>query len=562
MKKNYVKKCLALTLAFSMTFSTVAFADTAKDTYTNEQGSGENGTIEPGATTPGTTEPGTTTPGTTEPGTTEPGTTEPGTTEPGTTEPGTTTPGESEPENPVKHYGWYTDEETGKTYYYDLEGNIKTGWQTRDGIKYYLDGEDEEYPGAMVTDAVKEIDGKYYSFNAEGRLQKGWAFHVEGWYYADPTDGVLQTGWKKLGSVWYYLDGENEEYPCLMVQNDWKKVKNIWYYFDNNGAMVTGWQQVDNTWYYLNSDGSMAKGWIKVKNAWYYLNNSGVMATGWQKINGKWYYLKSSGAMATGWQKVDGSWYYLNSNGSMATGWLKVSGKWYYLKSNGAMVTGWQKIGSSWYYLNGSGAMATGWAKLGGKWYYLKSNGAMVTGWQKINGYWYYFYKNKDSHGGIEGVMAANTKIDGYTLSASGAMKPTANSQMALKAQAYSSSTGYLILVNRATCQVGIFTGKTGFWNQIKSWSCSPGASSSPTVAGTFRVGGKGYYFDSGSARCYWYTQFYGNYLFHSVLYNKNGTLMDGRLGMHLSHGCVRLQIDNAKWIYNNIPRGTTVVVY
>ena len=68
MKKNYVKKCLALTLAFSMTFSTVAFADTAKDTYTNEQGSGENGTIEPGATTPGTTEPGTTEPGTTEPG--------------------------------------------------------------------------------------------------------------------------------------------------------------------------------------------------------------------------------------------------------------------------------------------------------------------------------------------------------------------------------------------------------------------------------------------------------------------------------------------------------------
>ena len=502
MKKNYVKKCLALTLAFSMTFSTVALADTAKDTYMNEQGSGE-----PGTTTPGTTEPGTTTPGTTEPG---------------TTEPGTTTPGESEPENPVKHYGWYTDEETGKTYYYDLEGKIKTGWQTRDGIKYYLDGEDEEYPGAMVTDAVKEIDGKYYSFNAEGRLQKGWASHAEGWYYADLTDGVLQTGWKKLGSVWYYLDGENEEYPCLMVQNDWKKVKNIWYYFDNNGAMMTGWQQVDDTWYYLNSDGSMAKGWIKVKNVWYYLDNSGAMATGWQKINGKWYYLKSSGAMATGWQKVDGSWYYLNSNVSMVTGWVKVSGKWYY----------------------------------------LKSNGAMVTGWQKINGYWYYFYKNKDSHGGIEGVMAANTKIDGYTLSASGAMKPTANSQMALKAQAYSSSTGYLILVNRATCQVGIFTGKTGFWNQIKSWSCSPGASSSPTVAGTFRVGGKGYYFDSGSARCYWYTQFYGNYLFHSVLYNKNGTLMDGRLGMHLSHGCVRLQIDNAKWIYNNIPRGTTVVVY
>lgn len=55
----------------------------------------------------------------------------------------------------------------------------------------------------------------------------------------------------------------------------------------------------------------------------------------------------------------------------------------------------------------------------------------------------------------------------------------------------------------------------------------------------------------------------YGNYLFHSVLYSKyNGSLMDGRVGIPLSHGCVRLQIDNAKWIYDNIPRGTKVVIY
>ena len=37
---------------------------------------------------------------------------------------------------------------------------------------------------------------------------------------------------------------------------------------------------------------------------------------------------------------------------------------------------------------------------------------------------------------------------------------------------------------------------------------------------------------------------------------------MDGRLGMHLSHGCVRLDIDNAKWIYDNIPYGTKVVIW
>ena len=78
-----------------------------------------------------------------------------------------------------------------------------------------------------------------------------------------------------------------------------------------------------------------------------------------------------------------------------------------------------------------------------------------------------------------------------------------------------------------------------------------------------FTVAAKGYYFDSGDARCFYYTQFYGDYLFHSVLYDKKtGNLADGRLGMGLSHGCVRLKIENAKWIYDHIPAGTKVVVY
>ena len=34
------------------------------------------------------------------------------------------------------------------------------------------------------------------------------------------------------------------------------------------------------------------------------------------------------------------------------------------------------------------------------------------------------------------------------------------------------------------------------------------------------------------------------------------------RVGIPLSHGCVRLEIGNAKWIYDNIPSGTHVVVY
>ena len=139
---------------------------------------------------------------------------------------------------------------------------------------------------------------------------------------------------------------------------------------------------------------------------------------------------------------------------------------------------------------------------------------------------------------------------------------PVVGQEMLLRANLYSSTTPYLILVNRSTHKVGIFQGARGFWNNIVMWDCADGAPSTPTVEGVFNVGSRGYYFDSGASRCFWWTQFKGNYLFHSVLYNKNGTLQDGRVGIALSHGCVRLKIENAKWIYDNIPSGTTVVVY
>jgi lipoprotein-anchoring transpeptidase ErfK/SrfK len=63
---------------------------------------------------------------------------------------------------------------------------------------------------------------------------------------------------------------------------------------------------------------------------------------------------------------------------------------------------------------------------------------------------------------------------------------------------------------------------------------------------------------------CWYATQISGNYLFHSVLYypGSKSRIKDGRLGMGVSHGCVRLAIENAKWIYDTIPRGTRIVIY
>lgn len=116
-----------------------------------------------------------------------------------------------------------------------------------------------------------------------------------------------------------------------------------------------------------------------------------------------------------GWDKLaDGTWNFYDAAGNkVVNNWVNDNGTWYFLKTDGIMATGWVNDNGTWYYLNGSGAMKTGWVNDNGTWYYLGASGAMKTGWINDNGTWYYLYTS--------GAMAANTVVDGYKLSASGA---------------------------------------------------------------------------------------------------------------------------------------------
>ena len=101
------------------------------------------------------------------------------------------------------------------------------------------------------------------------------------------------------------------------------------------------------------------------------------------------------------------------------------------------------------------------------------------------------------------------------------------------------------------------------FGNLLKTFSCSSGIQGEDTPIGTFTIKEKGDWFFSENYKQggkYW-VQFSGNYLFHSIIYNLDGSIRDGRLGMKLSDGCIRLAKVNAKWIYDNVPAGSTVYI-
>ena len=493
--------------------------------------------------------------------------------------------------------GWCFD---GEVWYYGQNGEILTGWLFTGNKWYWLDPAND---GAMSKGIVCVGSSKYY-LSESGAMAVGWAFDGLNWYYAD-SSGALASGWRLIGGAWYWLDSASDH----KMVTGFTIIGKYQYHFSDSGALSFGWYLSDGGWYFSepsNASGIVKTGWLTVNGTYYYLDPvaGGKMSVGQFSVDGKDYFAKTSGALAcrewvdvqdsaeagsykvfagsdrvlsgalragklftsngdgelvqargfvtlggckfyadatdgtlcSGWKNIDGSWYFFDELDSFArSGWLYKDGSWFYLDSSTfVMRTGWVAVGGSWYYLNSSGRMQTGWINLGGTWYWLDSSGTMATGWRIVDGSWQYFMSN-------------GAWVSDY---------------MDAKAQGYSSNTNWLILVDTSRCLTSIYTGARGNWTLNRRYVCSTGKASTPTVLGEYQVYGKGYSFGHGYT-CYYYTQFYGDYLFHSSPYYVNSNqVMDPTMGVPSSAGCVRLEIQNAKWIYDNIPYGTKVVTY
>ena len=474
-------------------------------------------------------------------------------------------------ENGAPAKGWRVI--NGKWYYMETStGVMKIGFfRDANGGLYYSDGS-----GAMVGNpGWNVIGGKWYWMNSNGSIYSGWLNRPSGWYYLN-ADGSMATGWAQVGNTWYYMNGSGA------MQTGWVKTAGGWYYLTGSGAMATGWYQVGGTWYYSNNSGTMQTGWVKVGNTWYYMNGSGAMQTGWIKTSSGWYYLTGSGAMATDWYQVGGTWYYSNNSGTMQTGWVNPHGTWYYLDGSGAMATNrwignyyvtasgamakntwvgsywvgadgkwvpssgstagsggnWEQSGSTWYYINSDGSrVCNNWKRVNGKWYYFEADGSMVTGWKRIGGYKYYF-------------------------NGSGAMVQDLDSVIGRQ-------SSYYITVNRAKCQVMVYAkSETGRYDiPVKTFTCSVGLPGTPTPTGTFTTPAKyRWHTLMGPSYGQYCTRIVGGVLFHSVAGSNmtSHNLSAGNynmLGQPASHGCVRLCVRDAKWIYDNCALGTTVTI-
>ena len=130
----------------------------------------------------------------------------------------------------------------------------------------------------------------------------------------------------------------------------------------------------------------------------------------------------------------------------------------------------------------------------------------------------------------------------------------------------------YVISVNRKQNKVFVFSKDTEnkYTHLIKAFICSVGTGpgDNETPEGIFFTNEK-YLWRAlyGGSYGQYAIRFYGAYLFHSVPYSKKdkGALKSeeyNKLGTAASQGCIRLAVEDAKWLYDNCAQGTLVYIY
>ena len=433
-------------------------------------------------------------------------------------------------------------------YSYSPFENSHGGGNTNNG------GTTTKYP-----DGLNEIEGELYYFknNRIDTSYSGLAQYGNEWYYIE--NGKVNwnyTGLAQHGIEWFYIENGklNWNHSGIVEYN------NQWFYVEKGRLNwnYTGLGQSGNDWYYIVK-GRVNWGYtglVQRGNEWFYIENGKLNwnHSGIVEYNKQWFYVERGRL----------NWNY--------TGLGQSGNDWYYIERGRVNwgYTGLVQKGNEQFYVKGGKLdwSYTGLVQKGNEWFFVR-NGRLDWGYTGLacNGEYYFYVKNGrldwsySGYAQIDGqgeyYEVRNGRLVGGTLTLA-KMHGVANNQ--------DSPTNYIVIVDRAAHRVGVFKGSKYNWADAKYYKCCVGKPSTPTISGTYYIKSRGKYFDTGTkGRCWYFTQINGNYLFHSVIYDRQNSpkrIIDNSMDAAVSHGCVRLDLENAKWIYDNIRNNTKVIIY
>ena len=129
----------------------------------------------------------------------------------------------------------------------------------------------------------------------------------------------------------------------------------------------------------------------------------------------------------------------------------------------------------------------------------------------------------------------------------------------------YTSGGKYFLWISTYTQHMYVFQGSQYNWKLIYSWKCSTAKWGEHTYYGFSKLGAKQRVWEFGQWQVGYYASHINGGAIHSELYYKTGGVYEGvgKLGNPSSHGCVRIALANAKWVYDvAVPTGSEVLVY
>ena len=127
----------------------------------------------------------------------------------------------------------------------------------------------------------------------------------------------------------------------------------------------------------------------------------------------------------------------------------------------------------------------------------------------------------------------------------------------------YSDSENFRIEVDLGRQMVTVFYKD----DMLREMICSGGAPESPTPPGEFTTSQKipKAFIERFDVGAYYWIRFFEDYLIHSVPFDENWEMIIEefeKLGSPASHGCIRLKLEEAKWLYETLPLGVKVLIY
>ena len=321
---------------------------------------------------------------------------------------------EDDPEDSGEHWYYFgnkgkkiTDDDkkiAGKTYYFDEDGKMLSGWQEIDEEAYYLGDEDEgwraenqwlwlEKSGSLDDD--NDDDEMFGEPVLDCNDDDDDLCDDEGWYWFQSSGKLYHGKDKKKINGRYYMFNEHGQMLYEWIDSDTTVTHASNSQLDGNLAAGATPPSVDKLLYYNEvDDGSRGSGWYQIDGAedrgndgdtdWYYIDDGEVQYADKSrypydldfvtydeekkpvylqriKIEGKYFAFNEEGQMQTGLQyaPADHGFYYFDENGYQKTG--RISSvecddddyTFYFNTTSGKNGQGYKGIKDNYLYFNG-----------------------------------------------------------------------------------------------------------------------------------------------------------------------------------------------------------------